>query len=170
MQTDGDHEMDLIVVRPRMSAEALNITQVEHDALIDVRDNVLPVLVHDRDVIIPAGHEIDGKNKGLNMSIVLDEESCGTTACIAGWMYVSMSEHGVKPDGNAFAYGTHLRSPALAPLFMPMTDREGRDLLDEYGLPFDFPYEHIDVDIVKSAIDNFLTTGNPDYPALLSVE
>ncbi len=158
-----------MVEAKRLTAEALGITQVEHDALIAFRDEVLPTLVHDADQIIPQGEAIDGKTKGLNMSIVLNKAECGTTACIAGWMHVIMTEKGVAPQGNAFQYGMYERSRPLGSLFCPFTDSNGNFLVDAHGLEIDVPYEIIDTDVVKGAIDNFLTTGDPDYQSLIDV-
>lgn len=165
--------MDMITPRPRLSANALGITPNEHRALIQFRDHELGTIVHDRDQAIPDG-EFDGATRGLNMDIVLDEGSCGTTGCIAGWMFMiirkSTGQTPGGPDCSPHSWATRIRSKSLGPLFMPMTDLQGRDLLDEFGNPIDFPYEHIDIETVKMAIDNFFATGDPDYPGILQIE
>jgi len=143
-----------------LSGKALGITETEHAAMLEVRELFASgKLYHDK------GCELMKPN-GFNMNVCVDQDGCGTTCCIGGWMYLVMVRDGAAPCKSAHEYVALKRSRALAPLFFPFTDHNRRDLVDENGQSYDFPYEEMPPAFGLAAMDNFLATGDPNWPAV----
>ena len=155
--------------RPFLSAAALEITPAEHKAAIEIRGLLAAdKFHHDPDV------DVDKPN-GFNMNVSLEEGECGTTGCVGGWMFLVMQRDRTLPANcyRAHDYITKYRSRALSPLFYPFTNRNFRDLLDQHGEAYDFPFDLLPPAYAATAIDNFLTTGDPNWPevtGLLNIE
>ncbi|MEH2517408.1 hypothetical protein V1279_002981 [Bradyrhizobium sp. AZCC 1610] len=149
--------------------QELGITYPEYKALIEIRELFANnKFDHDQHVDMTSGN-------GFNMNCIVSEGECGTTACIGGWMFLAMERDRTLPVGcfRAFQYVQSYRSAALGPLFFPFCNREMRDLLDQHGQNYDFPFELVTPAMALQAIDNFLTTGNPNWPevtGLLNIE
>jgi hypothetical protein len=143
------------------SAQELRITPAEHKAALEVREMFAKnKFHHDPDLIVE-------EPNGFNMNVAHDEGSegsCGTTACIGGWMFAAMRRDRVAPCVTAHHYVANLCSPALVPLFYPFCDQKRRDIPDEDGKSYDFDYELIPPEFALKAMDNFLATGNPNWP------
>ena len=142
-----------------LSADALGIRPTEHKALLEVRGLFANnVFHHDPDVDLE-------KPDGFNMNVSFEQGSCGTTACIGGWMFEAMRRDRTAPCHNAHSYLTYHSSDALGPLFWPFKNRNGTEVLDWTGDTYDFPPDLIPPAYALAAIDNFLATGDPDWPA-----
>jgi hypothetical protein len=143
-----------------LSAQRLGITHYEYKAALQVRELFASGKVwHDR--------ELENlKPDGFNMNVPLCEGECGTTACIGGWMFLAMQRDRTNPCFLAAQYVNSYRSEALGPLFFPFTDLNGHTLLDDDGEDYDFPFELMPPEFGLAAIDNFLTTGDPNWPAI----
>jgi hypothetical protein len=150
-----------------LSAKALGISQTEHSAALEVRELfVSGKLHHDKDIENLAPN-------GFNMNAMVSKGECGTTCCIGGWMFLVMVRDRTNPCSRSFDYVQKYRSPALAPLFYPFTDIHRRDLLDQQGHSYDFPFEDMPPEFGLAALDNFLTTADPNWPGvagLLEIE
>jgi hypothetical protein len=146
--------------RRALSHKALGITEAEHRALLEVRELFAKGTFHH-----DAQKEFN-RPDGFNMDCHLVEEDCGTTGCIGGWMWAAMSRDRTTTSTSAGAYVNRERSAMLHPLFYPFKDASNRDIVDDDGLDFDFPYELIPPTYALKAIDNFLATGNPDWPTV----
>ena len=150
-----------------LSPDRLGILPYEHKALLEIRG------------LFAAGkfwHDPDSellKPDGFNMNTIVVEGDCGTTCCIGGWMFLAMQRDRTAPCISAYQYVHKYRSQALCQLFMPFIDFHGKDLRDQHGQSYDFPYELMPPAFALTAIDNFLATGNPNWPAvtgLLDIE
>jgi hypothetical protein len=150
--------------RPVLSAAYLRITPEEHAALLETRELIAKKAYHDA--------EVEGlAPDGFNMNTIITDSDCGTTACIGGWMFLIMERNGVAPSKRAVEYVNNLRSRELQPLFYPFTNVNQGRLLDRHGNEYDFPpYELIPPAWAVAAIDNFLTTGDPNWPAVCMVD
>jgi len=150
-----------------LSAQRLDIKPYEYKAVLEVRELFASGKVwHDQ-------HVENLKPDGFNMNLIVCEAECGTTACLGGWMFLAMQRDHTNPCISAYQYVHNYRSTALGPLFFPFTDCNGRTLRDEDGQDFDFPFELMPPEFALAAIDNFLATGDPDWPAvtgLLNIE
>jgi hypothetical protein len=153
--------------RAVLSAARLGIAPYEHKAALEIRELFASGKVwHDPDLE-------NLKPDGFNMNTVVSEDECGTTACIGGWMFLAMVRDRTNPCVTAYQYVHKYRSTALGPLFFPFTDFNGRSLLDECDQEYDFPFELMPPEFALAAIDNFLATGDPNWPAvtgLLNIE
>jgi hypothetical protein len=134
--------------RPILSAKALGVTQAELDAAIEIRGLLAAnQFIHDP--------EQDGEHaNGFNMNCALEEGSCGTVGCIGGWMWAAMHRDRKTVSLSAHNYVKSDKSHSLHPLFYPDSD--------EYDLP---DYSIIPPAFALAALDNFLTTGDPDWPS-----
>jgi hypothetical protein len=142
-----------------LSHKALGITQAEHRALLEIRELFAGDQFHH-----DPGQCLDRPN-GFNMNVAMDEGECGTSGCIGGWMHAAMTRDHTAPCVRVSEYVNSGRSRALGPLFYPFTDHNFRDLKDQDGQSWDFPYELIPPVYALKAIDNFLSTGDPDWPS-----
>ena len=131
-----------------LSAKALGITQAEHDAAVEIRGLLAAnAFVHD------PGQDGDKPN-GFNMNCALDQGECGSVGCIGGWMWAVMLRDGKPRSISGHKYVQYDRSVALRPLFYPDSD--------EHELP---DYDIIPPAFALAALDNFLATGDPDWPS-----
>jgi hypothetical protein len=73
-----------------------------------------------------------------------------------------MERDRTAPCARISDYVNDRRSEALGPLFFPFTNLDGVTISDEY----DFPFELMTPDMALTAIDNFLSTGDPNWPAV----
>jgi hypothetical protein len=150
------------MTKPRvvLSADRLGIKPYEHQALTEIRESFANrIFYHDRDIEML-------KPDGFNMNVILSEDECGTTACIGGWMFLAMERDRTNPCPRAHQYIQTYRSRALGPLFFPFTDINRRDMTGDEDQPYDFPFELMPPEFALAAIDNFLATGDPDWPAV----
>jgi hypothetical protein len=140
-----------------LSAQGLHITPAEHKAILEIRGLFASNTFHhdpDLDLEVP---------DGFNMNIIEDSSECGTTCCIAGWMFKAMERDRTAPYARVADYVRTYCSKVLSPLFHPFTDINGKWLDDNWGQAYDFPYELIPPKYALAAIDNFLATGDPDW-------
>lgn len=143
------------------TAEELGITQPELDALIWVRDGLgNGTFTHADDENTREFNENNRTGNYFNMNLTchVNNGGCGTVGCIGGWMWLHMHRDEVlivddvfkptkKQNVAALDYiGEHER---LARLFYPR-NREDWHLLTARD--------------TVDAIDNFLNTGNPEWP------
>ena len=130
-----------------LSHNELRITDAEHRALREVRELFASGAVqhdHDKDY---------DKPNGFNMDCHLVEGSCGTTACIGGWMWTILTRDHVSTSLTANRYVRDERSVTLQSLFYPPMEE-----ID------DMSYDDITPGAALLAIDSFLATGNPNWP------
>lgn len=134
------------------TAEELQLSQVEYNALADVKQRLLAgELIH-----IPVG-EVDDSNLqcGFNMVDFFMETKCGTACCIAGWADKLHKTH--------FASGHRRRdlSDGLAELFFVYpSDGRSRD-------EFDPDIDQIKPDQAAAALTNYFDTGRPNWEQVL---
>jgi hypothetical protein len=129
-----------------LSAAALQITNGEHRALLEIRDHFANgVFKHDPNS--DAEHP-----DGFNMDYAERSTDCGTTCCIGGWMWAALSRDRATTAPTAGSYVGEYRSIALRPLFFP-----DQDEID------DMAYSDITPGAALVAIDNFLADGDPDW-------
>jgi hypothetical protein len=147
----------------RLSHKALGITEGEYLAVIEVRE-----LFASNKLIFDDGDSPKQQN-GFNMNVIVDQDECGTTCCIGGWMFLIMTRDRTTTSTKASHYVQQERSRPLYPLFFPFTDVNRRDLHDDNGQAWDFPYELIPPAYALAAIDNFLATGDPDWPSVCDI-
>ncbi|BAR61902.1 hypothetical protein NK6_8755 [Bradyrhizobium diazoefficiens] len=148
-----------------LSATALNIREAELKAALEIRELFANgVITHDREV------NADQTN-GFNMNTIDNETDCGTTCCIGGWMFRAMERDRTAPCATAAGYVTRHASPRLIPLFFPLQDMGGQWIVDTNGRSYDGP-EYIDIAPSQAleAMDNFLATGDPNWPRVLHLE
>ena len=127
------------------TAEELGITEEELDALIKVRDGLSSGCFTHVD-----GYDEPPVKYGFNMVIAGNHGSCGTVACIGGWMAIVMSSKMDDPlslDVNDMKRYVS-SNMALERLFYP---------------PVSLYYSTITPDQAALAIDNFLATGDPRW-------
>jgi hypothetical protein len=137
-----------------LSAQALQIKPAEHKAILEIRELFAKdVFVHDPDLEL-------AKPDGFNMNIPMDSSECGTTCCIGGWMFKAMERDRTAPCVHIGDYVNNVRSSALGPLFLPFTNVNGATFDGDY----DFPLELMTPKMALAAIDNFLATGDPNWP------
>ena len=147
------------MTRTVLSPDRLGIKHYEHRALLEIRGLFASnTFIHDPDQCVD-------KPDGFNMNVSLDEGDCGTTGCIGGWMFAAMQRDRAAPCVTAHGYVSNYRSQALGPLFFPFCDIKMRDLLDQDGSTYDFPFDLLPPAFALAAIDNFLATGDPDWPS-----
>ncbi|ARQ95437.1 hypothetical protein [Bradyrhizobium phage BDU-MI-1] len=141
-----------------MSAEQLKIRPAELKALLEIRELFAKGVFHH-----DASLDLE-KPDGFNMNVIDQENECGTTCCIGGWMFRAMQRDRTLPDRCYLAqdYVATNRSKALVPLFHPFRDQDGQWL----DVDIDFPYELIPPAYALAAIDNVLTTGDPDWASV----
>jgi hypothetical protein len=125
----------------------LKIKKWEYKALIAVM-KVLPSIPH-------ANTEDEHSDKTdlafFDMSLPIFRTSCGTSACIGGWVALSKSKDECWVD----TYVVLDRSDALEELFFPLHD-------------VDVPYFQITPLQGAKAIENFLTDGDPHWSSVLA--
>lgn len=149
-----------------LTAQALLITTAEYDALVEVRDRLANGdFVHDPNLALASPN-------GFNMNVPEDTSECGTSCCIGGWMHHVMMRDRTAPCVQLGEYVNKRRSRTLTPLFFPFVDPNdhSQHVTDDYGAFYDFPWDQIDTGPAVKAIDNFLSTGDPDWPAALGIE
>lgn len=159
------------------TAQELQITQTELDALIKVRDQLAKgAFAHGNPWdAVPAPNVF---NMGWGAKQLQDastgEYRCGSTCCIGGWMHVHMAGPMRANDqgyifvdvDRANAYVNHDKSPVLHPLFFPLqSDQFGTELPGYEDVSVS--YTDITPEHAIRAIDNFLETGDPDWPSIL---
>ncbi|WP_316200975.1 MULTISPECIES: hypothetical protein [unclassified Bradyrhizobium] len=138
---------------PVLSADALQIMPAEHKALLEVRELFANGAFHH-------DHEMNfGQPNGFNMECLFDKRECGTTACIGGWMWAVMKRDGATESLNGSRYVKDDRSYRLQFLFYPPLD-------DLNGMTYDY----ITPGAALSAIDNFLSTGEPNWPQACGID
>lgn len=136
----------------RKTAEELNIKQEEYDALVKVRNGLASgcfVHVEVNSFGKPIGEHAP---MGFNMSSCGAHGSCGTVACIGGWMQVIMqgkTSNPVEVDSRLQNNYVHFggSTGSLKELFFPPCG-----VMDT-----------VTTEQAVEAIDNFLTTGSPDW-------
>ena len=131
-----------------LSPAELEITQVEYEALIWVRDG----LAEGRFTHVPRTYQhtvFIANILPFNMQHT-GERDCGTSACIGGWMGRSIDE-----PSMVNYMSKELFSNSLKPLFYPPTN-----------LPR-LEYSQITPTQAAQACDNFLNTGKPNWEAIL---
>jgi hypothetical protein len=141
-----------------LPARALRIRDAEYQALIEFRQMLVAgAVVHDPECDCE-------KPTGFNMNIISDTSDCGTTCCIGGWMYRFMKIAGTCDffSQRDAMYVNHDRSPALVPLFFPFKEESEEE--------HDFLLELIPPAFALKAVDNFLTTGRPNWPNACGIE
>ncbi|MHC2552415.1 hypothetical protein [Bradyrhizobium elkanii] len=148
-----------------LSAAGLGIRDAELKAALEIRDLFAKgVFQHDRDLSVD-------KPDGFNMNTVSDETECGTTCCIGGWMFHAMERDRTAPCATAGEYVQKAHSTRLYPLFYPLQDMRRQWMIDTDGHAYDGP-EYIDIAPSQAleAMDNFLATGDPNWPRVLHLE
>jgi hypothetical protein len=140
-----------------LPARSLNIRDAEYQALVEFRHMLAAgTFVHDPDCECQ-------KPEGFNMNFISDSSDCGTTCCIGGWMFRIMMRNGTcdfsVKDTN---YVNHDRSYALGSLFYPFQEETNEE--------YDFPLDLVPPAFALKAVDNFLTTGRPNWPNACGIE
>jgi hypothetical protein len=151
-----------------LTAEQLGITPEELLALRQVRELLTKQQLHHDERIYSA------QGLAFNMSTCGRDTECGTVACIGGWMHILME--GTKPNEQGFylvdadhaqQYVCKMASAPLFPLFFPIyADAElhiSQALVPEGVKLLDVSFKPITSEMAIQAIDNFLTTGKPDW-------
>jgi hypothetical protein len=134
------------------SAAALQITDAEYKALLEIRGQFASGVFH---------HDPSGEAElpnGFNMNFPIEESGCGTTACIGGWMYLAMQRDRSSASSCAGAYVARDRSRPLNLLFYPP-----QEVIDEVN------YDDITPGAALVAIDTFLATGTPDWAEAVGI-
>lgn len=135
-----------------LSAASLGITEAEHKAALEIRELFAAgTFTHD-----PEG-AVDLPN-GFNMNFPLDENKCGTTCCIGGWMYLAMDRDRTTQAHSAGHYVNHMRSAALKDLFYPPQEELG-----------EINYDDITPGAALAAMDSFLA-GRLDWAAAVGAD
>lgn len=128
-----------------LSATELGITEAEHSALQVVRDGLASGRFRHVSMLDAAG--VVGEC--FNMGQTCSEQSCGTVACIGGWVAKTMGMNYVEADD----YVNCGFSDTLHPLYYPAH----------------LGWDGISADVAARAITMFLDSGDVDYPALIGV-
>jgi hypothetical protein len=143
----------------RLTADQLNITQVEYDALIWVRDAIDPE-IPDHD--LPAWMRFDMSNWGyLSSNRALNEPRCGTACCIGGSMEMHMAGLTAKPADHVLTgHDVHDFEYAFENLTQSSTGSKAL-----YNLFFSYPHDSELTSRPRAveAIDRFLA-GNTENP------
>lgn len=134
------------------TAEELSITEEELAALLKVREGLASgCFVH-----VPDVEEVDlpddedsplVKARKFNMNYTGIQASCGTVACIGGWMKTVMTPDAIPSEMRDYVYG--YRHHVIGKLFFPKLE------IDDY--------DRITPEQSVQAIDNFLATGDPRW-------
>lgn len=133
----------------RKTARELGVSQREYDALVKVRNGLASgCFVHveyydELDETEPSRFE---DKRIFNMDTSASTSSCGTVACIGGWMKTIMSPKATNDEINDYVCDADTRT--LGPLFFPPSNVDMHTVTTEQAV---------------LAIDNFLTTGRPDW-------
>lgn len=143
-----------------LSPSDLGITEAEHAALQVVRDGLANgrfIHVMEREVsenlnILsnPETTSLEGERFAMTESCV--EGSCGTVACIGGWVAKIMGYGAV--GARRYVHECFMDTSPLRPLYYPYH-------VDEW--------DFITPDVAARAITTFLDSGDVDYPALIGV-
>lgn len=133
-----------------MTADELELKQEELDALLAVRNSLaLGCLKHEPNynehMFIPSAS--DDAPRLFNMLSGGEIRTCGTIACIGGWMDVALKHR---------APNSHI--DRLNTVLSPMSDRP----IDALFYPSSrIPWNELDTEMAVKAIDNFLEIGDP---------
>lgn len=143
----------------RKSAEELGIQVWEYDALLQVRDLLATGKIeHNRDLLRRSKDvETRPTKRIFNMEITHDPDrwACGTVGCIGGWVWALHKNDDRAVGGPEYVKGHEYGGP-LGRLYYPK-------------LPGGVAaYKSITPKQAVIAIDNFLTTGNPDWKAVVA--
>jgi hypothetical protein len=134
-----------MLMRNFLSAEELNISEIERDGLIKVLNAL------ERGELVSYRKWLESKNKETIKPLIMamwfthDIPECGTVGCIAGWA-------NIMTGGKAFENivfsnnGSYFKNkPELEKLFSPLTYHNHSMFMD--------------IEIITKALTNFLTTG-----------
>lgn len=142
----------------------LKISFTEWLALIGVRVMLdSGAINHARDVAWNGAMKFLAENEGahvFNMGQPLEAAHCGTVGCIGGYMGTMMYESPRRASRYVMDRDPEFggkKDAALADLFFPRIDG-GRTSVN---------YDEINTKLAVQAIDNFLTTGKPNWDAVL---
>ena len=128
-----------------LSPTALGISQSEHTAMLEVREQFASgVFRHDPEA------DADKPN-GFNMDYARATD-CGTTCCIGGWMWMAMNRDRTTDYASAGSYVNSQRKRRLGFLFYPEFESDSEMHLSD-----------ITPGAALKAIDSFLATGDPDW-------
>lgn len=129
------------------SAEELEISQAEYDAIIRVKDGLQAGnYIHvGEDFAYGDATGLDKGQKVFNMTIGFDSvgRSCGQVGCIGGWMGIEL---GLSPKDADSYVGEHDDHPTLGHLFYPEVPSPAWKVLDDKAAGF--------------AIESWLKTGD----------
>jgi hypothetical protein len=140
------------------TARELQLTDEEYTALIQVKEVLLNEVVLEE--------ALDNKRKTNNLfnmeQACKTDGGCGTVACIGGWMSIIMQR--VQPTAKGF-YKLTNEQELISHSYVSKKDHT-RDPIRElfYPGPIDSDYwGQITTRMAVDAIENFLTTGDPNW-------
>lgn len=155
----------MIDMRPTLTPRELGISKLEYEALLWTRD-----LLASGQAQSDPDEELE-HDYGFNMNVYENsDDGCGTTCCIGGWMFQYMKSRAAEPSKSAASYVLTDRSVSLTPLFFPFTTANGKEYFDDDGQSYDFPLDLMAPSQGLTAINNFLATGAPNWPAAVGLE
>lgn len=148
-----------------LSSEDLKLTEEEYAALLKTREQIASGCVIHQNA--SPGHEVpeDIEGAGFNMATTGMSHSCGSIACIGGWMRINMALDRGLIESPLSWIGTKLaqdyvyskETTPIGRLFFPSEIRADSwwDITPEQAV---------------QAIDNFLETGKPRWAKIASEE
>lgn len=153
-----------------LSPEQLGITPKELASLLLTRELIATDKAHYKPNW-EATRKPDEPANLFNMAVPMNY-SCGTTACIGGWMHVFQQDkveidpvtgrYLVDDDRAASDYVENGCSSALIALFYPLQEGHAGNWVGP-GNPSSLAYKDITPAAALDAIDNFLATGHPNW-------
>jgi hypothetical protein len=116
-----------------LSYKALGLTEAEHKAVLKFRE----MLAENK--LVLDGSDSPRVPNGFNMNVIVDQDDCGTTCCIGGWMFLIMTRDGTAPCAKASHFVEYERQPRALSAVLPLHGRqpsrhEGRERT-QLGLP-----------------------------------
>lgn len=156
------------------TAEELYITQEEYDALLWVREKLASGKIeHSSHVRAHDG----GVHNMFNMSVASAPYSCGTVACIGGWMSLKMQDvaDAAIEDNLKLRWITTAHANNYVGSYAGDNEHReanGRDGRSQLGRLF-YPKETLAWDPITPAqavraIDNYLETGQPRWEEIVA--
>lgn len=130
------------------------VSQKNYEALLEARELIANECVKHDD-----GGDGWREKTGFNMNKTCTTHSCGTVACIGGWMGLSL--YGANDLISAGMKPTHNQIRRTRDFVEDGGDRG--EFYDLFYPPSSLYYDHIENSEAVKAIDNFIQTGHPDW-------
>lgn len=134
------------------TAEELGIEQWEFNGLLAVVDLLKKDAVHATEEVMESETKLT--QPLFNMDYCAHKYDCGTVACIGGWTYIlhNALDHEMLSNADVSAILDYVEPGGVT----------GK-LFDLYYPSAVLDYSAITIDHALEAIDNFLTTGKPNW-------